>query len=590
MDATIERSLDEQASRIAALDARLTRLEGLAEQSGAFEPRSSPALETRLHALEVRLAMEAHDETVDPGAEAAGPIAYADWFVRVTVVCFVLVGALLLRMAAQGGLIGPTAGTALGLGYCALLLTTPFVAPTLPRLGKHVLVLELSGALLAPLVVLETYHKSRVLSLPWAIALAAVVALVAGALGALRGERLLANAALGVGVATLFALGLAPDALGWRTGATAMLVAAALVVADRRTWPELRLVTVGPVLVAGGLGPMVLARKPDVPADTLAILALSGAAVLVLVAASHLIRRARLERSEAAWLPVTALWALALGVNALGTPALVTGALAGAIALGLSAIAHWRGSTARLAATSAVATGGLLALASVPWLSPSGLGAGVVAIMVFLLASGLANPWLAALSELLALAAVVPTLRQVAATSAEGMGLVAASAGLVVTVLLVHYGLARRAAPALTNESDEAVVGPLLARALSPASLAIAVVGLFAALRAAALALLGPGSALDFAQTVIIATLAVAALRLGADKRRRDLRNAGLVGVAVLAAKVLLHDLPTLEGGPKVAAVIILGLVSLIVSLSLSRSSASKTQTSSPASVRDKIA
>jgi len=588
MDATTERSFDEQASRIAALDARLTRLELLAARGGAFDAHASPSVEARLHALEVRLAMEAHDEAAQGGAEPERSIAYADWFVRATVVCFVLVGALLLRMAAQGGAIGPQTGTVLGLAYCGLLLVSPFAARALPRLGKHVLVLELSGTLLAPLVVLETYHKSHVLTLPWAIALAATVALAAGALGAVRGERLLASAALGVGVVTLFGLGFAPEALGWRTGATAALVAAALVVAGRRGWPELRLVTLGPVLVAGGLGPLMLARGPDVPADTLPTLALAAVAVAVLVALSHLARRDLLDRQEAAWLPVTAVWAHAVAVHAVGERALIGGAVAGALALGLAAVAHWRGSTARRAAVSAVATGGLLALGSLPWLSPSGVGAGVAALIVFLLASGLASPWLAALSEILALAAVVPTLRQVAQTSAEGMGLVAASAGLVVTVLLVHYGLARRSEGALTGDGDEAVVGPLLARALSPASLAIAVVGLFAALRAGALVALGPGTALDLAQTVIIATLSVTALRLGADKRRRDLRNAGLVGVAVLGAKVLLHDLPTLEGVPKVAAVVILGVVSLIVSLSLSRGGASKA--AAAPGVRDKVA
>lgn len=588
MDATIERSFDEQASRIAALDARLTRLELLAARSGAFDAPSGPAFEARLHALEVRLAMETHDEAGTHGAEPERSIAYADWFVRATVVCFVLVGALLLRMAAQGGVIGSRAGTALGLAYCGLLLASPLAARVLPRLGKHVLVLELSGALLAPLVVLETYHKSHVLTLPWAIALAAAVALAAGALAALRGERLLASAALGVGVVTLFGLGFAPEALGWRTASTAALVAAALLIAGRRVWPELRLVTLGPVLVAGGLGPLMLARKPGVPADTLPTLALAAVAVAVLVATSHLARRDRQGRAEAAWLPVTALWAHAVAVHAVGAPALVGGAVAGALALGLAAVAHWRGSIARRAAVTTVATGGLLALASVPWLSPSGVGAGVAALMVFLLASALTSPWLAALSELLALAAVVPTLRQMAQTSTEGMGLVATSTGLVVTVLFVHYGLARRSAEGLHGDGDEAVVGPLLARALSPASLAIAVVGLFAALRAGALVVLGPGAALDFAQTVIIAALSVVALRLGADKRRRDLRNTGLVGVAVLAAKVLLHDLPTLEGVPKIMAVVILGVVSLIVSLSLSRGGVSKA--AAAPGVRDKVA
>ena len=55
------------------------------------------------------------------GKAAAAGAGFSSVFLgRVAVVCFVLIGALVLRVRSRGGAIAPSLGTSLGLVYCAL--------------------------------------------------------------------------------------------------------------------------------------------------------------------------------------------------------------------------------------------------------------------------------------------------------------------------------------------------------------------------------------------------------------------------------------------------------------------------------------
>ncbi len=90
--------------------------------------------------------------------------AVVSTFTRLAVVCFVLVGALILRMVTELGVLPPLAGMVVGLAYAAGLMVTPRLLDRITFVRTLGPFFQACGAALAPLVVMEMTRRYGALS------------------------------------------------------------------------------------------------------------------------------------------------------------------------------------------------------------------------------------------------------------------------------------------------------------------------------------------------------------------------------------------------------------------------------------------
>jgi hypothetical protein len=81
---------------------------------------------------------------------------------RAATVCFVLVGALVLRTLHESGVLGEGAGVVLGVVYCAMLVAVGWRQLAHDRPGQHVL--PVCGAVLLGAILLEAYGRQQLLA------------------------------------------------------------------------------------------------------------------------------------------------------------------------------------------------------------------------------------------------------------------------------------------------------------------------------------------------------------------------------------------------------------------------------------------
>lgn len=523
--------------------------------------RTVGLLERRIARLEGRVAAETPVGEIPAAAPAvdAGEPSYAAHFGGLAVVSFALVGALILRIATQHGLIAPAVGTALGLAYCAALLAAPWLLGRVALVAGNAGVLQYCGAALVPLIVLESFHKTRTVGAATA-ALILAGAAAAGAAAATRADRrLLGMAAIALPACAIAAMGLDPDAALLRGGALALCAALVLRSSHRRGWRFARPAVLVPVMLSLGLAVIMTARREGIDAATAGGLLGCAIAVWALVCVNHIVRAKVIDTLEAAWLPVATAWALGLAIYASPLPAAAAGC---ACAAALLYAGTRGGATPRPAGALGAATAGALAaLIALPVLDPTFLLLAAAALWLLWSARRASSVYLGALGQLLAAAAAIGTLASLAVPldHAAGAGARLGAAAGVCALLFAHYF----GAAGLT-------AGPLKTVRLSaPLTLVCALATTFGLLRGLAIVAFDPGKAAHLAQTLALGGLALTTLGLGRYLRQRTLSVVGLAGVALFAVRVVFWDLFSLEGAYLVVSVLWLGAASVVTSLVL---------------------
>ncbi|MFZ4577752.1 MAG: hypothetical protein ACOYOB_05070 [Myxococcota bacterium] len=478
----------------------------------------------------------------------------------VAVAAFVLLGALVLRVASQQGMLDAQLGTWLGLGYCALLLGAHDLLRRAPILASHPAVMAHAGVVLVPLIVLETVHKTQVLPI-WLAVLVLAVAAAGAVVSALKHDKpSLAGLGLALAVLAIAGLGRA-DVDAWpRTATLVAATTAALVLAHRR-WPFLRPLVLVPVGTVMGLATLLVAKRTETPPLTVVALVAGVGAIAALVLSSTAVRRQRLSTAEAAWLPVTFAWAFGLLAFAHGQ----TGAWLGVglgVALALAGtVAARRGDDLQRLATTLITAGTLVAGLGLPRLEPTGIALACVGLVAVEGTRRLKSRRLAVLAMLLAGTAAV-----VAVVWGPADGVMPLVTGVCLAAILVLLAVR-------LNGAGLGVWGDWLA----PAVLVAALVVGFVALRQGCSLFCGNGPELGLAETLILAVISLTGVTLGQRGVGYKLKILGFVGIGMLAVKVALMDLLSLSGGLLLGSVVALGVAFLAASWIVRRSGGAET-------------
>ncbi|HUU02150.1 MAG TPA: hypothetical protein VM425_11960 [Myxococcota bacterium] len=97
----------------------------------------------------------------------------------------------------------------------------------------------------------------------------------------------------------------------------------------------------------------------------------------------------------------------------------------------------------------------------------------------------------------------------------------------------------------------------------------LALAAFYGSLRVGLLAVFGRSGAFELAQSWALAFISVGAMLAGKRAGSKSLRWVAMIGLAALALKVTLLDLPSLDGEFAAGAVLALGSASLVASMML---------------------
>src|SRR5512133_2568336 len=148
---------------------------GSALRAETAEPEELAQLRERVRALEIRL------DRVERGATVAGPqttqemanatvaattpidteVAAAKIFRRIAMLCFVLLGALILRVLTQQNVLGAGFGTVLGFAYAGHLIVLSIIPGRFGAVARENSVFQCSGAALAFIIALESVLRTQ---------------------------------------------------------------------------------------------------------------------------------------------------------------------------------------------------------------------------------------------------------------------------------------------------------------------------------------------------------------------------------------------------------------------------------------------
>ncbi len=496
------------------------------------------------HALGLSTLAAAAEPPPDPGPRADGAAAHGS-FQLVAVGSFALGGALLLRTLATSGALPPPLGPLLGLLYCGLLLLVP-AAVARARHARLGLIVQICGALLAPLVVLESARRAELPALAAALALGGIC--VAGAFAARRrASAALAATALLAPLLAAAALGLGPDTAA-RAFSVALAGGLALWLAADREWGWLRPLILVPAAI---LLALALLRAPGAsyPLATIHGVALATAILIGIVVVNHALRVARLSAFEQAALPAAIVSAIAVAALLSPRLALAGGAAAGAILLVVAARGAARESAFAAAALAfAVGLGGL---------EPHGCALALAALVLGEVGRRSSRLAVALAHALLVVACAVALWRGGLVSEPAHSWHHAPLGWAILVAALVLQAREQRAPP--ERRAHVILTAGSLASALGVAYAASATLVERLALPTRTLVM-----------TAVLAAGGVIILALG----RRGWRASGTVGVLALTAlfgKVLLLDLRTLGGATLVGSIGIVGGAALAASLLLRR-------------------
>jgi hypothetical protein len=531
-----------EPAAIAELRGRMSRLEARVQQLEQGLP---------VAARPAAAAIDSPEALPPPDAEGRAATA----FTRVAMLSFALLGALILRVLTQQGILGTGFGTLLGFAYAGHLIALPFLPGRLGGFARETSLFQCSGVVLSFVIVLESALRTKILGPPAPMLLIAGFALFAVGVAVVHGKLSLAATGISGAILSLVALGLEAGELPLQLGLLVLLGAVGTALSWRRDWDLLRplVFLLLPVLLTLGLA---FAHMQSLSQGTF----LAAAAGLWAIAACvHLAAFARLGRA-AAWLPLLTAWLAGLarfdGWTSLPAAAAIVSALALVrVAWASRASSSASAGVAGMAATAAVA-------GAVGWtmLDPTGVLCALAGAAVWAAGRRVVPTWAAACAIVLMVAAATGALTRLLAPPVTVAGL---AAGLVLAaILLLHYLRTGRV-------GDEAHTG--LAERLAPLALAPALLVLYAVLREAARRLLPGAESFLLAQTGILTLTAIGLTFWGHARHRRAVFNCGVVSMAIALLKVGLVDLMKLHGLHLLASVVLLGVSSVAVSMILRR-------------------
>lgn len=424
-------------------------------------------LRERVRALELRLdRMEQAGPAAVPQAQpqaaratGAGPaaidteMAAAKIFRRVAMLCFVLLGALILRVLTQQNILGAGFGTILGFAYAGLLIVLSLIPGRFGGVARESVIFPCSGAVLAFVIAIESALRTHTIGRAVAMGAITGFALLALGMGLRQRKAPLAGTGIIGGILALVALDMKETTVALQLALVVLLAAAGIANSWRAGWQWLRPVTTLMMLVLLPAGFFFCGREPGVAGGLLA----ASAALWLVVTLQHLIAFRRLQRG-AVWLPVLTLWFAGIQQVA-HWPSI------GATTGGIAAFALvWVLVGARRAPEATAGLAGLMATAAlagaIGWalLDRTGLVCAIGGMALWFAGRRAAADWAAAFATLLMAAAAVAGLAQFLRPPVAASGLIVMA--LSALVLVFHYvrngragaepyaGLAMRLAPA----------------------------------------------------------------------------------------------------------------------------------------------
>ncbi len=528
-------------------------------------------LRERVQALEIRLdRIERREVSRVAEAESAGPLrasgapaeletemAAATIFKQIATLCFVLLGALILRVLTQEHILGARFGTILGFAYAGQLIVLSLIPGRFGGFARESSLFPCSGAVLAFCIAIES--ALRTLALGRIAAMIAIAGFGLLALGMALRQRKAVLAGTGVvgGILALVALDMRGTSVALQLGLFVLLAAAGLASSWRAGWGWLRRLATLMALVLFPAGFFFCGKEPGVVSGLLA----ASAGIWCLIAAQHLLAFRQLGR-DSIWLPLVTLWLAAIQYLA-HWPAL--GAAASAIAAAaLTAVILF----AHRAPEATAGLAGLMATAAfagcVGWvvLDPTGLLCAIGGLALWFSGRRAASDWAAVFATLLMLAAMAAGLAQLLRPPVGPAGLVAMC--LSTLILVFHY---------VNNGRTGGTPYSGLHTRLAPIALAAGLALLLGFFWELLNRLFVEPAHLLLSQTVTVVATALALTFWGHAARRRAPLFCGLACMALALPKVLLIDLMRLKSLNMLASLVLVSLASVAISGILRRRS-----------------
>ena len=523
-------------------------------------------LRERVRALEVRLdRIEGGGPVAVAQAEfpTAAPttidteVAAATIFRRVAMLCFVLLGALILRVLTQQSILGAGFGTMLGFTYAGHLIVLSMIPGRIAGVARENSVFQCSGAVLAFIIAIESVLRTQTMGRVSAIITIGGFALLALGMGIHNRKAALAGTGIIGGILALVALDMKQTTVALQLALVALLAAAGIANSWREGWHWLRPLTTVMMLALLPAGFFFCGKEPGVAGGLLA----ASAAVWLAVMLQHLVAFRRLGRA-AAWLPVVTVWLA--GIQQLAHwPAIgaSTGGIA-AFALGCVIVLARRATDATAGLTGMMATAAFAGAIGWALLDHTGFLCAIGGMALWFTGRRAVSDWAAVFATLLMLAAAVVGLAQLLRPPVAASGLIAML--LSALVLMLHY-----------VRNGRAGTGPCsgLAMRLAPVALS----GALALLLGLSWELLNrvfdQPAQLVLSQTVVVVITALALTFWGHAAHRRSPLFCGLACMVLALGKVLLIDLMRLKSFNMLASLVLVGLASVAVSVILRRRS-----------------
>jgi hypothetical protein len=534
-----------------------------------LESEEIAQLRERVRALEIRLdrieqvgtvsVPQVGQDTAFPTSAAPATMdtetAAATIFKRIAMLCFVLLGALILRVLTQQNILGPWFGTILGFTYTAHLIVLSLIPGRFGRFARESSLFQCSGAALAFFIAIES--ALRTLTMDRIPAMIAIGGFALLALGMGIHQRKVALSATGVigGILALVALDLKETGLSLQLALLVLLAAAGIANSWREGWRWLRPITTLMVLVLMPAGFFFCGKQPGIPIGLLA----GSAAVWCVMMVQHLVAFRQLRRASP-WLPLTTLWLA--GIQYLAGWRWMGATTGGIAVLALACVIL----CARFLPEAIAGLAGIMATTAfagaIGWgmLDRTGLICAVGAIALWFAGRRTASDWAAIFATLLMLAAAGVGLAQLLQPPVPVRGLMAMC--LSALILVFHYVRNGR-----VGTEPYSGLGMRLAPVALGAGLAL-LLGLFWELLNR---LFHQPVHLFMGQTVVMVITALALTFWGHVAHRLAALFCGLACMGLALVKVLLVDLIQLKSLSMLASLVLVSLASVAVSVILRR-------------------
>ncbi len=574
-----------QEARLEELTAQVKALTALVDQMGKVDEQAVKPAVIKPQQLD-------DEEPTEISEEILSWASQNHLLTRLSTLCFLLVFALILRTITDNNLINTLMGSALGMGYAALLMLVGWYKYSKESpLGP---IFAACGAALMAIIVLETHTRFQALPL-----VPAYLTLMATGIGmAIISYRFNAFVPISVGTLSMCLAGAAIDYPNpffpylCMTLWTANILGFFAARLKRCSW--LRWIVLLVTMLMLYLWSLRLAiphARHEIPLASLApewfmpVLAIFAATYLALSLAG-IIRSGseRIARFDYSLPTVNAIWAFTAAhyiVTATGGDKMLLGGVGLLLAVGHLGVAYWLVSRGvdRAPGTNAFAFAGsaLLALA-LPVLVGNTLGTlpflSIMALIMTLLADKWASGGVRFTSyalQLYSATLLAFCLKGVVQLSGAGAGI--AAAGIVAATGLYQYRWCRIHPPPATSQvffhydrQDRSAV-LLLLGALFSAFFMLRIV-----VHQSIRFLPGePVNTFRCAQTIIITAAAAILMLIAYRQSNKEIRNVAIFVTVIGGMKVFLYDMIGTRGVPLVLSVFSFGLAAAIESVALGR-------------------